>query len=45
MAVYYNLKGTTQDQFQIGKGGPTLHKGTIEPTGIDGDFWLDTDGN
>jgi hypothetical protein len=44
MAVYYNLKGTTQPQFQIGKGGVTLYQGNTEPVGENGDFWLDTNG-
>ena len=42
--VYYNLKGTTEDQFQISKGGVTLHQGPSQPTGIDGDFWFDDAG-
>lgn len=44
MSVFYNLKGTTQPFFQIGKQGATLYPGAADPTVsytvIDGDIWL-----
>lgn len=44
MAVFYNLKGTTQPFFQIGKQGATLYPGSDDPTiahtVVDGDLWF-----
>ena len=46
MAIFGNFKGTTQPSFTIGKRGPAIF-GTPpdglsgEPTGIQGDFWID----
>lgn len=41
--MYYNLKGTTQPFFQIGKKGATLYPGADDPANtyavIDGDIW------
>jgi hypothetical protein len=46
MAVTYNLKGTSNPYFKIGKAGATLFQGTADPSGsytlVDGDVWFDT---
>ena len=46
MAVVYNLKGTSNPYFKIGKSGSTLFQGTSDPTGsytvANGDVWFDT---
>ena len=46
MAVTYNLKGTSNPYFKIGKSGSTLFQGTSDPTGsytvVNGDIWFDT---
>ena len=46
MAVTYNLKGTTNPYFKIGKSGSTLFQGTSDPSGsytvANGDVWFDT---
>ena len=46
MAVTYNLKGTTNPYFKIGKSGSTLFQGTSDPSGshtvVNGDVWFDT---
>ena len=46
MAVTYNLKGTSNPYFKIGKSGSTLFQGTSDPSGSysveNGDVWFDT---
>tara|TARA_Y100000590_G_scaffold92770_1_gene104981 strand:+ start:1600 stop:2796 length:1197 start_codon:yes stop_codon:yes gene_type:complete len=46
MAVVYNLKGTSNPYFKIGKSGSTLFQGTSDPSGsytvANGDVWFDT---
>ena len=46
MAVTYNLKGTSNPYFKIGKSGSTLFQGTSDPSGsytvANGDVWFDT---
>ena len=46
MAVVYNLKGTSNPYFKIGKSGSTLFQGASDPssshTVVDGDVWFDT---
>jgi len=32
MAVFYNIKGTTFESFEIGKDGPTLYQGNYAPS-------------
>tara|TARA_Y100001937_G_C7098228_1_gene321191 strand:+ start:869 stop:1513 length:645 start_codon:yes stop_codon:yes gene_type:complete len=49
MAVTYNLKGTTNPYFTLGKRGTTLYQGTSDPSSTytitDGDIWFDTNAN
>jgi len=46
VAVTYNLKGTSNPYFKIGKSGSTLFQGTSDPSGSysveNGDVWFDT---
>ncbi len=46
MAVTYNLKGTSNPYFKIGKSGSTLFQGASDPSGSysveNGDVWFDT---
>jgi hypothetical protein len=44
LPVFHNITGTTKPTFQIGKGGPTIHKGAAVPTGVNGDYWIDPTG-
>jgi hypothetical protein len=44
MTVYHNLSGTTNSSFRIGKGGITIFQGSSQPTGVAGDYWLNTNG-
>lgn len=50
MSVYYNMAGTTNPSFKIGRNGPTIFQGTYTPSannlnpyfvpGIDGDLFI-----